>query len=202
MLRIHHAAHRNDVKEVQALLDADPDLVEAEVPLCKMRPLHYAARSGAKCVKLVKLLLERGADPNALTSGGHSPLMLACAGGNPSVVKVLLQAPGVDPALQGERDGMNSLMRAADGYHSAGSKHAEVVRLLLEDGRVPINARDSDGRTALLTACCAGNFEIARRLLVEGVADPTLADREGQIPIGRAQGSPHNHSFLKAFEVR
>lgn len=45
-----------------------------------------------------------------------------------------------------------------------------VIRLLLEDGRVPVDARTGHGYTALWMACLGGHTDRARVLLLEGHA--------------------------------
>jgi hypothetical protein len=59
-------------------------------------PLHAAARRG--CVQVTRLLLDRGADPNAVTRERWSPLNEAYRGGHPETVAILL-ARGADPNL-------------------------------------------------------------------------------------------------------
>lgn len=59
--------------------------------------LHIAARA-SHLVNLVKRLLQCGMDPNALTSTGMTPLIVACKGGATVNVEMLL-AYGADPDL-------------------------------------------------------------------------------------------------------
>ena len=44
------------------------------------------------CLDIVRLLIAHGADVNAQSSSGNTPLMYACAGGHEDVVRVLLEA--------------------------------------------------------------------------------------------------------------
>ena len=57
-------------------------------------PLHQAAFWGKKIV--IQLLLERGADPNAVDSYGRTPLCMAAFHGGKEIVQLLLNAGG-DP---------------------------------------------------------------------------------------------------------
>ena len=61
-------------------------------------PLYYAARMGQQDV--VKLLIERGADPNWRHRSGMTPLCLAAAKQYSNVVRLLLDA-GADPNKKG-----------------------------------------------------------------------------------------------------
>ena len=46
----------------------------------------------SSCLDIVRLLIAHGADVNAQSSSGNTPLMYACAGGHEDVVRVLLEA--------------------------------------------------------------------------------------------------------------
>lgn len=58
-------------------------------------PLLWACllRNKETGVKIVQLLLERGADPNQRDNSGNSALLLATAVGNKKIVKHLLRGP-------------------------------------------------------------------------------------------------------------
>ena len=60
-------------------------------------PLHSACAS--RNVGIVKLLLEHGADPNAVEGNGMTPLHTAAGGGNREIVALLLAA-GADRGLR------------------------------------------------------------------------------------------------------
>ena len=69
-------------------------------------------------------MIAHGADVNAQSSSGNTPLMYACAGGHEEVVRVLVEA-GAHVEDHNE-NGHTPLMEAA----SAG--HCTVARILLE----------------------------------------------------------------------
>lgn len=116
------------------------------------------------------------------------------------VVRLLLLR-GADPTLRGYRQ-RTVLMHAAMDARCPGSDHVGVLRLLIKDGRVPVNARDEEhergsywgfdddyGCTALWWACRQGLRERARVLLMEGGADHTIVDQCGRTPKGVAMQS-------------
>lgn len=174
---IFEAAMNNDVETLRELLDADPDLLEST---CRNndtfaaltgRPLHYACQFAS--LEAIRLLLQRGADVNGLDSVMKStPLMHACYGGNLGVVSVLLLL-GADPSVTAV-NGTTCLIKAAQAPTQYDGDHVAVIRLLLEDGRVPVDAQNEYGESALWTACESDETDIARVLLLEGGADHTI----------------------------
>lgn len=133
--------------------------------------LHW--RVDADDLEGARKLLKAGANANALTERGISPLSLAVANGNSAMVELLLRH-GAN-AAQSEPTGESLLMMAAQVGEPA------VVRLLLERG-VDVNARDPHfGQTALMFAARAGHAGIASMLISRG-ADPNLATRLGDAP--------------------
>jgi ankyrin repeat protein len=77
----------------QMLLEAgaSPDTPSANA--FKVRPLHSAAANldPETSLKLVRLLLESGADPNVAQAGGWTPLHQAAAHGREAVAKLLVE---------------------------------------------------------------------------------------------------------------
>ncbi|MBC8868267.1 MAG: ankyrin repeat domain-containing protein [Planctomycetes bacterium] len=74
---IHEAVYRRDLAELKRLLTDDPSLVRATDP-AGSTALHVAAGIGAK--EIVDLLLAKGADVNAKTTEGKTPLDMAIEG--------------------------------------------------------------------------------------------------------------------------
>ena len=103
----------------------------------------------------MRLLIAHGADVNAQSSSGNTPLMYACAGGHEEVVRVLVEA-GAHVEDHNE-NGHTPLMEAA----SAG--HCTVARILLEFG-AGINTHSNEfkvmiviiSRNQKLTKFCDG----------------------------------------------
>ena len=88
-------------------------------------PLHYAATGGH--VPIIGLLIERGAQLDAPSPNGTTPLMMAARYGNTESVQTLLRA-GADPRQRNEL-GMDALDFAADG------ERPDMVELLAEAKR-------------------------------------------------------------------
>jgi ankyrin repeat protein len=91
------------------------------------------------------------------------------------VVKLFIEA-GMDPntALFDEDDYVHEPML----NWAVRNGHAGVAQVLLAKG-ADVNAKDGDGRTALMQAAREGDIEIARILLAAG-ADVNAQDRRGQ----------------------
>jgi ankyrin repeat protein len=85
---IHEAARDGDLKEVQLLLKAHPDLVSSKDEKYGQTPLHIAAFNDR--VDVAKVLLANKADVNAKANNGSTPLHLAAAKGNKDMVELLL----------------------------------------------------------------------------------------------------------------
>ena len=131
------AATFGDLDRLAVLLADDPDLMQRRSG-DGFTALHLAAFFGQD--EAVRLLLARGADPDARGTGWMigTPLNAAASARHATVVALLLEA-GADPdAVQ--RGGWTPLHSAA---HNG---DARTVELLLAHGADP-NAVDDDGRS-------------------------------------------------------
>jgi len=136
-LTVHEAAAVGDAERLRELVDSRPELVDA-VASDGFQPLHLAAFF--RRPEAVRLLLERGADANAVAANETrvAPLHSATAGGDHESVRLLLDA-GADPNSR-QRGGFAPLHAAA----AAGDR--ELVELLIESG-ADRAAETDDGRT-------------------------------------------------------
>ena len=90
--------------------------------------IRWAARhEGGKCLKL---LLDRGVDPNILDEDGVAPIAVAAGSSSENNVRALLEA-GADPSLHGTDSHTALGMAAAYG-------NVETSRLLMEHGASPV----------------------------------------------------------------
>lgn len=119
MTPIHHAVDTGNTAIVAMLLDRGAN-VNQEDNGVGATPLHYAAGS---TVELVSLLAKRGANVNALTTDGLSPLAIAVlAGDHPDVVQALLDAGADVNAADEEGDTILDL--------AISKGHTQVAKLL------------------------------------------------------------------------
>jgi ankyrin repeat protein len=125
---------------------------------------------------VVKLLLEKGAELEAKTTYGQTPLSRAAGNGHEAVVKLLLEK-GAELETK-DKNGWTPLSCAAKNGHEA------VVKLLLEIG-AELEAVDNDGQTPLSWAAKNG-YEAVVKLLLEKGAELEAKNKYGQTPLSRA----------------
>jgi len=192
--------------DVRILIGADPALLLARMSRSEHRrtPLHHAAAKNQ--VKVVRLLLDLGADPNATDLTGATALVAAAQAGTDETMAALLIDAGArvdfiaafslkryDLAEAMLREKPSRIGPAGEdtiALHVAVSKRdADAVRWLI-DHRVDVNAKRvmwDCNHTALHMTAADGNVEIARMLLDAG-ADPTIHDdKYDNTPLGWAE---------------
>ncbi len=112
-------------------------------------------------INCVKMLLEKGANPNDTDSEGRSALQLAVMSDYLDLADLLIKNHA-DPNLK-DKNGVTTLMVAID------RKNFEMLRLLLAKAADP-DIKTNEGGTALLLACKEKQFEAIRLLLEYGAA--------------------------------
>lgn len=218
------AAARGSVEVVRALLDRGLD--ENHKDDLGWTPLHAAACEGHRTV--CAALTERGsmARVGELDVEGRTPLILAAQEGHCSTVRLLLdrRSPidqrGYDghsalsaATLQGHgevvellmRRGADTDVRDAEGrpllYLLVLEGRLDMAALLMEKGGVPLESRDSEGRTALHVAAWQGNAGAMNLLLGRG-ADSNARDSEGRPPLHSVGWRGHVEAGRVLLEAR
>jgi ankyrin repeat protein len=109
----------------------------------------------------IKLVLERGANPNAMTRWGHNALHQALRRDNGIQIIELLLDHGADPALKNARDGRSATVM---GAHRG---RGDVLALFEQRGL----ALDLHGVDRLIAACARDDSEV---ILALSAGEPTL----------------------------
>lgn len=136
----------------------------------------------------VRVLLELGADLNAVTPEGANSLMLAVKGGHTACVAVLLSGPEDCEQVQ-------DAVRVA-----AQNGRVDILRYLLAVPGVKVCARGIDGQTPLHLTALAGQAEALRLLLSVPGVDARCRNAAGEVPLQLAEVWGHSAcvSLLKA----
>jgi ankyrin repeat protein len=165
----------------------------------------------AVVVDVIKLLLDRGVNPNVRTKEifpirrwvtplgdltwvemvGQTPFVRAAFSGDITVMRLLLDH-GADPNIKTD-GGTSALMAAAGLNWAVQQSYAEskegllqAVQLCIDKG-ADVNAVNSAGQTAVMGAANRGSDDILR-LLVKSGARLDVADKQGRTPTRWAYG--------------
>jgi ankyrin repeat protein len=129
-----------------------------------MTALHWAAMNGK--VDAVKLLIDSGADVDALNAGLNTPVLLAAAFGHEDTIFCLMDY-GADISIKNLKDLNVLYMAVLYGSHSPGLK--SIIAALKLRG-IDLNRADASGATAL-HACASRNLGRPVQILVDCGAD-------------------------------
>ncbi|MDR1236281.1 MAG: ankyrin repeat domain-containing protein [Holosporaceae bacterium] len=157
-------------------------------------PLHIAARMGNKA--LVEAILDKPivspmfsikVEPNIQNSQKETPLHIAVRGGHMNIVDLLLERGAVDYP---NSFGQTPLHVVAYKPVFTDADEA-VVRSLLADRRINLNAEDNLKNTPLHYAALYNNRLLTQLLLDKG-ANPNAQNREGDTPLHCAVQAANN----------
>lgn len=157
-MELVRAIRRGDVDEVRRILEAGADLnwrLPAEDDhgafLDQTTPLMIAAAAPASNADIVRLLLDKGADPFAVSEGEVSAVWYASGGGTGYPLN---EANLAD-------------LEPDHVYRNWGGGDAARLRLLLDAGGDP-NESSDNGRSCVYEACSVGDAERLRLLIERG----------------------------------
>lgn len=188
--RLVEAARNGSVEAVASLITAKwwrrPDDVNS-IGGRGETPLHAASEKGH--FEVARLLIERGANSNAVDKVGATPLFNACANDHVRIAELLL-TNRADP------DGGAGLSRDVGWQSGARPLHAvawtdayKVAELLLKRG-AHWRIQDAAGLSPLHVAAKLGAIRVLNILLDAG-ADIEQNDRYGSTPLYEAVSSGH-----------
>lgn len=115
-------------------------------------------------IEMVSLLLNNGANPNAIDTYGYSILDIAISAQNTDIAELLLKK-GANANFK-NKDGKTPLMFA---------KNLATTKLLVENGSI-INAIDNEGKTALFYISDVDSL----KYLINNKADLSIKDKNGE----------------------
>jgi uncharacterized protein len=183
------------------------------------RPAPHVLDNELSALDVARMLLERGANPNAqlkklppyrakldrgndmMLGAGTTPFLRAAKAGDVPAMRLLLEH-GADPALGPTRSGITPLMAAAGlgtaeqdttGRYKTQGEAIEAIQLLLDHG-ADVNAAANDGRTALHGAALQGYDDVIKFLAAHG-ADLDTKDHKGFTPLDTALGRAGGFGF-------
>ncbi|WP_257295973.1 ankyrin repeat domain-containing protein [Endozoicomonas sp. YOMI1] len=138
--------------------------------------LFIAVKEGnSKCLEL---LCMEGANVNAITNNGSTPLHMAAFYGDTESLEVLLSMGANVSAL--EEDGFTPLHWAATNGNPG---HTDCLKVLIVTPGVDVNAKDVNGRTPLHWAASKGNTDSLKLLLTTRGIDINVTCNLGLTPL-------------------
>ena len=154
---LQDAAGRGDLAGINSLLDVHPALVNETAGPGVRTALHHAVFGTSEAA--VKLLLERGADPNIRCEGDNAyALHFAAEKQNFPTIRLLIEHGG-DPIGEGDYHELEVIgwATAWEYVHANG----EIVDYLLSHG----------ARHNIFSAVATGNIDAIRQLITRSAAD-------------------------------
>lgn len=146
-------------------------------------------------IRQVRLLLHAGSNVDSTGDRKRSALTLACLlddeRGRRDITRMLLD--------QGANQTKQDDSRRIPIHYAAASGCQDIVALLLQDGEVDLNTRDSDGNTPLALAVSSGDYESVKRIVDELVKyhlSVDVPDNNNICPIVKAKLAKNRQVFF------
>ena len=174
------AAIRGHINALTLLIKhgADVDLQDSD----GYKALHFAVYGSDISSEIFSCLIGIGADVNARTNNGVTPLMIAAEEGHINAVTSLVKC-GVNVHLQ-DKDGQTALHHA---MQSPQTSICEVLSCLIKNG-ADVNAHTFRNETPLMLASRDDHVNVVTFLIKHG-ADVDLQDKDGDIALHYAASS-------------
>ncbi len=171
-------AQKGMLEVVELLLNAGAETHGApygnpadELNITGWTPLYAAMKS--QKFDVVKLLLKRGADPNAVTKLGSTPFLLASEICDLDIIEACVEAGAdLDVAPSGpDADNLNITGQTAL-FIATLKDRVDVVKFLIKKG-AQVNVQNRYGLSPLLLCAESGNFDLVQ-VLVQAGADVNI----------------------------
>lgn len=176
------AAEHGDADAAAIALRAGADLEARDSS--RRTPLLLAA--AADHVDVARLLVALQADPDALDGQHDTPWLVTGVTGSVEMLETLLPAHP-DLTIVNRYCGVSVIPASERG-------HVDYVRRVVTTG-IDVNHVNRLGWTALLEAVILGDggrdYQEVVRALLDGGADPGIADRDGRTPLDHAKAKGH-----------
>jgi ankyrin repeat protein len=140
--------------------DLDPDTRVDNIPILYIATMYDQEN-------IVRLLLDRGADPNIQTTGGETPIF---AIDDPNILDMLIRYGADVNRKNSAGDTMLSYLADSIEHEYA----IPVIKLLVSRG-ADVNTKDNEGKTPLMKSHSTDIIELLLRL----GADPDIRDNYG-----------------------
>ena len=128
----------------------------------------------------VLLLLDHGADVNAMDKDHTTPLLMAMQGKMYDISRILLSR-GAEPNVKDDRGKTPLHLLLENDFFNEDDDIPDIARLLLDRG-ADVNSQDQNHATPLLLVAERHVYDIARILLERG-ADPNVKNARGKTPL-------------------
>ncbi len=159
------AATAGNLEKVKELVEKDPQQVQLKDATGRT-PLHWACRGVH--FDVLKYLVEKGANINALDNNGIAPL---------HSLTTRAHLEGMSFLLAHHADiNIRTPQNDTPLHYAAITRNAAVVKILLENGAEP-SARNRNGQTPLDLAAAVGNKEAVDSLLDKGAVMDASGER-------------------------